>query len=169
MGRGLRESGSTHHVSPDRDGLWPSRAWEYAIMAKKRAKAVDPGLKALLDGAEAAGDRPVEVVFTLRTPEDVPYLEANRVQEAVHQIVEDAQRASGKSMNDLHVMPLAQSFAVAAPAGVVRQILRSDSIDSAIANRQSEDLAIEPVASGSGKKSDDTPQRTKGKPKSKPK
>jgi hypothetical protein len=127
-------------------------------MARKKTPPVDPELERQL--ASADKEHPVEAVFTLRPPDDTPLLEAGAVKEAVDRIVKSAQAASGQEVSDLHVLPMAQAFALAAPAGVVRAILESEEIASAMANAQPEDLAIKPVSRPKGK----APRRGGGKP-----
>lgn len=102
---------------------------------------VDPELERQLAAGE--GSR-VEAVFTLRPPEGCDLMEEGEVRRAVDRIVQSAQASAGQEGCDVHVMPLAQSFSVAAPAGVVRAILKAGGIASAMANNQTERLAIDP-------------------------
>jgi hypothetical protein len=112
-------------------------------MSKKQLNPLDPELQRQL--AAATEGQSIEAVFTLLAPEDHPVLDPDDVRRRVDGIVKTAQEASGQAVLDLHVMPLAQSFVVAAPAGVVRAILDSSEVASAMANAQPEDLLIEPV------------------------
>lgn len=118
-------------------------------MPRKQPTPVDPELRRQL--AAAGEDHPIEAVFTLRAPDDNPAPPAGEVRQTVDRIVKSAEAASGRAVRDLHVMPMAQSFALAAPAGVVRSILESAEIASAMANAQPEDLAIEPVPRSAAK------------------
>jgi hypothetical protein len=113
-------------------------------MSKKPSTVLDPELQRQLGAADK--DQPIEAVFTLRTPEVNPLLEEKEVQQIVQRIVKSAQDSSGQQVNDLYVMPRAQSFSLAAPAGVVRAILERAEISSAMANVQSEEMAINPVS-----------------------
>ncbi len=108
-------------------------------MSARETTPVDPELRRQLD---AAGDRPVEAVFTLRPPAGKPVMEAAAVQKAVDRIMKSA--GGGEAGADVHVMPFAQAFAVAAPAAVVKAILSHGGVASAVANAQPESLAIDP-------------------------
>src|SRR5215207_10019944 len=101
-------------------------------MAKKRAYPLDPELQRQL--AAAPPHQPIEAVFTLAAPADHPTLDPDDVRRRVEGIVKSAQEAAGHVIRDLHVMPLAQAFALDAPAAVVRAILDSADIGSAMAN-----------------------------------
>ena len=109
-------------------------------MAKGKPPVVDPELERQLDAAE--GDGPVQAVFTLQAPKTNPVLAADDVRSAVARIVQSAKAACGQDVSDLHVMPTAQSFSVAAPAGMVRAILKNREVAAAIANVQREDIGI---------------------------
>jgi hypothetical protein len=112
-------------------------------MSRKQPIPVDPELRKQLE--DAGEDQSVEVVFTLRAPDDAAVLDEGEVSRTVDRIVKSAQASSGQDVRDLNVMPRVQSFAVAAPPGVVRSILTCPEIASAMANAQPEGLAIEPV------------------------
>jgi hypothetical protein len=120
----------------------PSTPTGDRAVARKHSTRVDPELQSQLDSADK--DHPVEAVFTLHAPEETPLLGASEVHQTVDRIVKSAQAESGQEVRDLNVFPNMKSFVVAAPAGVVRAILGSEEIESATANQQSEDLAIEP-------------------------
>lgn len=110
-------------------------------MSQKHSTPVDPALVSQLD---AAGAGPVEAVFTLRPPDGADPMDAGAVREKVAEIVRAAEESAGEKARDVHVMPLAQSFALAAPPGVVRAVLACKEIASALANSQPEGLAIDP-------------------------
>lgn len=112
-------------------------------MAKKQSTPVDPELRRQLDAAEE--DQPVQAAFTLRAPAGNPLIEADVVRKTVDRIIKFAQEKSGKAVRDFHVLPYVQSFTLAAPAGAIREILNHGDIASAMANVQSEEMAIKPV------------------------
>jgi hypothetical protein len=127
-------------------------------MTKKQTTPVDPELKRQL--ASVTKDQSIEAVFTLRAPAGDGLVESDQVRQTVDRIVKSAQSASGQEVRDLHVLPMAQSFALAAPAGVVQAILESTEIASAMANVQQEELAIKPVTRSPRKPA----PRPRGKP-----
>jgi len=125
-------------------------------MTQKNATPADPELLRQLDAAEP--DQSVVANFTLRPPKG-DLMEAQEVHQKVNEVVKSAEEEAGQKIHDINVMPNAQSFALAAPAEVIRAILASKDIASAIANEQPESMAIEPVprptpkgGSGGGKK-----------------
>src|SRR4051794_1926782 len=103
-------------------------------MSKKQKAVIDPELERQL--AQADGNGRVGAAFTLRAPEDAPLIEESEVRQMVDRIVKSAQASSGEKIHDVNVMPRIQSFAVEAPAGVVRAIMGSSEIASATANQQ---------------------------------
>jgi hypothetical protein len=112
-------------------------------MSHMQPDSVDPELERQLRTA-GRGDE-VQCTITLRPPEGAERMEESEVRKAVDQIIQKAQAASGEKVSDVNVLPRLHSFVLAAPAKVVRAILDVGGIASAMANRQQEDLAIEPV------------------------
>ena len=114
-------------------------------MPKKPGISVDPELERQL--AAAGDDEAVEAAFSLRAPDENPLIEPAEVQSTVDRIVKAAQDLTGQKIHDLNVLPRAQQFILAAPAKVVREVLKCAEIASALANKQPESLTIDPVES----------------------
>src|SRR5712671_4116724 len=99
-------------------------------LRKANQTDIDPELQRQLD---AAGDNDsVEAVFTLRSPQDKPYLDAKETHDAVARILADA----GSKAKDLKVFGNIQSFAMAGPPNLVRKLIDHKQIAAAAANRQ---------------------------------
>ncbi len=120
-------------------------------MPDNQTTPVDPELVRQLEAADK--NQTIEAVFTLRPAEKSPLLDVDQIKNSVDRIVKSATKLSGQKVGDIHVMPYAQCFSISAPAAVVRAVLEHSEIASAMANVQSEDLAIEPVHSKTGKPS----------------
>ena len=115
----------------------------------------DPELLRQLDAAGA--DQPVIASFTL-CPSKGDVMAAQEVHQKVDEVVKSAEEKAGQKIKDINVMANAQSFVLEAPPEVIRAVLGSKAIASAIANEQPESMAIEPVprptpkGGGGGKK-----------------
>jgi hypothetical protein len=133
-------------------------------MGKKGSKetqpTVDPELTRQLD--EADDDVEVQAVFTLTNPEGEKYRSNELTEQTVKKIFEAAKSVSETTTSHVKVFPNIQSFAVSAPASIVRSMLSHQEIASATANEQKEDLMIRPVPS----KSKSSSESTKKKPSS---
>jgi hypothetical protein len=103
--------------------------------------AADPELVKQLAAVPADGD--VEAVFSLRDAASSPEDTEARVRELVARVEDQV----GSAPRQLNIFRNIGSFAVAAPARFVRAMLDQGEIDTATANRQSEDLFIRPVRS----------------------
>jgi hypothetical protein len=113
-------------------------------MSSKPNIPVDPVLERQLSAA--GDDDAVEATFSLRPPSDGNLLmDPAEVRSTVDRIVKIAQDKAGQKVRDLNVLPRIQQFVLAAPPKVVREVLKCREIASALANRQPEDIAIEPV------------------------
>jgi hypothetical protein len=124
------------------------------MVKQKRArtkKIIDPQLKQMLDKASA--DATVQATFTLTTPQGDPYREAASTQAAVKAVVGQAAAKAGKSPYRVSVFPNVQSFAISAPAALVREVMKHGDVVSATANVQEEELLIRPVAKPRRKRS----------------
>jgi hypothetical protein len=129
-------------------------------MPSKPNTPVDPELERQL--ATAGDDDAVEATFSLRPPSDEnPLIDPADVHSTVDRIIKAAQDKAGQKVCDLNVLPRIQQFVLTAPPKVVREVLKCGEIASALANRQPEDLAIEPVGPPAKK----PPPRRRGKPK----
>lgn len=87
--------------------------------------------------SDAASDANVAAVFTLRTPEGVPFLSAAETESAVQEILGSVPPKSRALLGHLKVFGNVQSFALDGSPALVRQLLQRPEIASAIADRRS--------------------------------
>ena len=128
-------------------------------------KKADRELLRQLDAAPAGG--PVEVVISLRADPSLAELpSAKETEEQVARLLERVGQETGEQPRDHTVFGNLGAFAVSAPAGFVRQLMRQPEVATATANRQPEDLPIRPVGprrgGGRKKEGDGTEDRAKG-------
>ncbi|MDA1194974.1 MAG: hypothetical protein O2894_07285 [Planctomycetota bacterium] len=114
---------------------------------------IDPALRLLLDESEARAsepresgqEEPVQATFTLCTPPGQRFLSAEDTARVVERLIDDAATKSDARPAHLKVFGNLQSFAIAAPPALLRQLIACEEIASAMANKQTEDLFIRPV------------------------
>ncbi|MDX1970723.1 MAG: hypothetical protein SFV23_26390 [Planctomycetaceae bacterium] len=104
---------------------------------------VDPELQRQL--ASAAADGVVGAVLTLRTPPGRAFLTAAETQSVVDEILQTLTPAQRASVRRWKVFANTQSFALDAPPALIQRLLLRPDVASAIADRQSETLLIEPL------------------------
>ena len=116
------------------------------MVKRKRAtakKTIDPELKQILEKAPA--DATVQATFTLTTPPGDSYRDAASTRAAVKAVVGKAAAKAGQAPYHVSVFANVQSFAVAGPPALVRQVMKHGEVASAMANVQKEDMLIRPV------------------------
>jgi hypothetical protein len=104
---------------------------------------VDPELVRQLESAPP--EKPVQAVFTLKTPAGQPFRDAQDTREAVSRIIEGASSSAKQQPERVNVLANAQSFTISAPPAFVRAVLGDKEIAAALANAQREDMMIRPV------------------------
>jgi len=113
-------------------------------MSEKTLKPIiDPELKRQL--AALAPDKPVQVTFTLRTPEGERFMSATQTRATVDRILSEAAGEARSKPERVQVFANVQSFAVEASRALVQLLLGSKEIASAMANSQEEEMLIRPV------------------------
>jgi hypothetical protein len=105
---------------------------------------IDPELLRQLD---AAGEAPVGAVFHLRPGPRQKSLDPAEAEARARGVLRRIEQESGIAPENFHIFRNLGSFSVSAAAPFVRKLLDQEEIQSATANRQSEDLLIEPVSS----------------------
>ncbi len=106
-----------------------------------KAKA-DPGLKTLLR-SETAKTQPIEAVFALKKSK-IGASTPTQIGKLVEQLVARAAKASGGTFEALNVFKNLGRFVVKADSEFILALLADPAIDSALANRRSEELLIRP-------------------------
>jgi hypothetical protein len=107
-----------------------------------KAKLLDPELQACLSNA---GDQPIEVVFFLKTPKGGP-LDPRQTRELAQELIGRAESKRSTKVDAVSIFDNIQSFALRAPASVIKELVNAREIDSARLNRTSRDLLIRPVS-----------------------
>ena len=106
---------------------------------------IDARLADLLAADSDTGSS-VDAVFRLRAPEGTVLIEPETTEYLTRQLIRRAERQVGQKAADWNVFKNLGSFAVSAPAPVIRAIAEQPEIAGAVANRQPAGPAkIEPV------------------------
>lgn len=106
-------------------------------------KPMDPELVDCL--TKAQGDEPIEAVFFLKAPKGC-FLDAKATRAAVKQVVSRAESKASRKVHAVSIFDNLQSFAVRAPASLVREVVNAKEVASGRLNRTSKDLLIRPVS-----------------------
>jgi hypothetical protein len=94
---------------------------------------------------QASDTEVIEAVFTLRTPAGASQLTPAATRHTVEQLLKRAEKATGAKTSRLTVFENIQSFAVSAPAALIKGLTDAREVASATANQQEQDLMIRPV------------------------
>jgi hypothetical protein len=87
----------------------------------------------------------MEAVFTLRAPAKASSLTPAATRAMIEQLLKRAEKATGARASRLTVFENIQSFALSAPAALIKALTGFKEIASAAANQQEQDLMIRPV------------------------
>jgi hypothetical protein len=107
-----------------------------------KAKTLDPELENELN---AAGERPVEAVFFLKSPKGRS-LDREQTRQIVQKIVDRAESKTSRKADAISVFESLQSFALKGPAPVIKELANAKEVHSARVSRTSQDLLIRPVS-----------------------
>ncbi|MFZ4664549.1 MAG: hypothetical protein ACOYNY_46580, partial [Caldilineaceae bacterium] len=103
---------------------------------------VDAELRRQLEQAPALQSS-VEAVFTLRQAKSLTGT-PQRVEETVNELLSRAMEETGLQPDDMNVFRNLGAFVIVAPASFINALLKAPEITRATANRQSDDLEIQP-------------------------
>lgn len=112
----------------------------YEMVSGVRGKVLDPELA---DTLKSAGEKPVEAVFMLRFPKK--RARAQETRRMVDRIVGRAETKASRKMHSVAVFENLHSFAVRAPAPLIKELANAREVQSARLNRVSGDVLIRPV------------------------
>src|SRR5207237_2191601 len=104
---------------------------------------VDPLLAQQL--RKAPESEAMEAVFTLRTPAKASSLTPAATRATIERLLKRAEKATGAKASRLTVFENIQSFALRAPAALIKALTGFKEVASAAANHQEQDLMIRPV------------------------
>ena len=111
---------------------------------RSKGRGMNPELRRQLAEAERTGTE-AQAVFVMRPREAEP-LPPEEAESLANDLIARAEASTGHKRSDLHVFRNLSSFVVQGPAELLRQLAEDEQVESAMPNRPSGSMRIEPPA-----------------------